>query len=294
MGYHLRQSWLALRANFTAGVATLTTMTLTLTLLALVGLVTLNLEKIVSGLERDVQITAFLKPTKDATASSAQAEAVQSALTRVVGLSSAEYINRDDAYQKLVQEYAALGDAQKLVQNPLQDRVVVKVTDPRKLEEIAVQIRKISGVTDLEYGAQFVTTVLSALATVRTAGYVLVALLLANTLLNILNTIRVAMFARRDEIQVMRMIGATRGFIRAPYVLEGVGLALLASLVTVLLVLPGYNALAERVAALVPYVPVIQDTGVVLRVLAVVTGLGTLLGLFGSLFATNRYLREAE
>jgi cell division transport system permease protein len=292
--YHLRQSWLALRANFTAGVATLTTMTLTLTLLALVGMVTLNLEQIVRGLERDVQITAFLKPTASQSASSLQAEAVQSALSEVEGLSSAEFVSRDAAYQQLVAEYAALGDAQKLVQNPLQDRIVVKVTDATKLEGIAATIRKIPGVADLEYGAQFVSTVLSALFTVRTAGYVLVGLLVLNTLLNILNTIRVAMFARRDEIQVMRMIGATRGFIRAPYVLEGVGLALLSSLVTLLLVLPGYNNLASRVAELVPYVPVIRDDIVTLRVLAVVTGLGVLLGLFGSLFATNRYLREAE
>ena len=294
MMYHVRQSWLALRANFTAGVATLTTMTLTLTLLALVGMVTLNLEQIVRGLERDVQITAFLKPTENAAASSTQSESVLKSLNTLEGLSSAVFISRDEAYQKLTEDYAALGDAQKLVQNPLQDRIVVKVTQPAKLEETAAAIKKIAGVTDLEYGASFVTTVLSALSTVRIAGYVLVGLLLLNTLLNILNTIRVAMFARRDEIQVMRMIGATRGFIRMPYILEGVGLAMLSSLVTLALVLPGYNALAGRVAALVPYVPVIQDDGVVLRVLAVVTGLGVLLGFAGSLFATNRYLREAE
>ena len=285
MIYHLRQSWLALRANFTAGIATLTTMTLTLTLLAFVGLVTLNLEQIVRGLERDVQITAFLKPTTSAAGSSAQSEQVLKALNELEGLSSAEFIGRDEAYRRLTAEYAPLGNAAKLVQNPLQDRIVVKV---------AASVRKIAGVTDLEYGAEFVKTVLDALSTVRSAGYVLVGLLLLNTLLNILNTIRVAMFARRDEIQVMRMIGATRGFIRAPYVLEGMGLALLSSLLTLALVLPGYNVLASRVAALVPYVPVIQDSGVVLRVLAVVTLLGVTLGLLGSLFATNRYLREAE
>ncbi len=294
MIYHLRQSWLALRANFTAGIATLTTMTLTLTLLAFVGLVTLNLEQIVRGLERDVQITAFLKPTANAAGSSAQSERVLRALNELEGLSSAEFIGRDEAYRRLTEEYAALGDAAKLVQNPLQDRIVVKVTDPARLEAVAASVKKIAGVVDLEYGAEFVKTVLDALSTVRSAGYVLVGLLLLNTLLNILNTIRVAMFARRDEIQVMRMIGATRGFIRAPYVLEGVGLALLSSLLTLTLVLPGYNALSARVAALVPYVPVIQDSGVVLRVLAVVTALGVTLGLLGSLFATNRYLREAE
>jgi len=211
--YHLRQSWLALRANFTAGIATLTTMTLTLTLLAFVGLVTLNLEQIVRGLERDVQITAFLKPTANLAGSSAQSERVLKALNELEGLSSAEFIGRDEAYRRLTEDYAALGDAAKLVQNPLQDRIVVKVTDAVRLEAVAAAVKKIAGVTELEYGAGFVKTVLDALATVRSAGYVLVGLLLLNTLLNILNTIRVAMFARRDEIQVMRMIGlALTGF----------------------------------------------------------------------------------
>lgn len=294
MSYHLRQAWAAFRANITAGVATLSTMTLTLTLLALVALVTINLETIVRGLEKDVQITAYLAPTENASLGKTQGDTVITAISAVAGIESSSFISKAEAFEKLKSEYVALQGAAKLIDNPLTDRIVVRIVNPRAIEDIAAQIKTIVGVASLEYGADFVNTVLVTLETVRNIGYGLVLLLVLNTLLNILNTIRVAMFARRDEIQVMRMIGATRGFIRAPYVLEGVLLALLASLLTAAIILPSYSALSTRVSELVPFIPIIKDTTLILQVLGIITLLGLFLGLIGSLWAANRYLREAE
>ncbi len=292
--YHFRQAWLAFRANITAGVATLSTMTLTLTLLALVALVTINLETIVRGLEKDVQITAFLAVTENAALSKSQGEAVLTALSGISGIESSTFVSKTEAFEKLKLDYAALEGTSKLIDNPLADRVIIRVNNPRIIEETAKQVKTIPGVIDLEYGANFVNTVLSTLETVRNIGYALVLLLALNTLLNILNTIRVAMFARRDEIKVMRMIGATRGFIRAPYVLEGLTLALLASLFTLLIIFPTYQIIAARVIELVPFIPIVQDNFLILQVMAVITGLGLVLGLLGSVWAANRYLREAE
>jgi cell division transport system permease protein len=294
MTYHLHQAWLAFRANITAGAATLSTMTLTLTLLALVALVTINLETIVRGLEKDVQITAFLSPVENAAIGKIQGDAVLTALSGVAGIESSVFISKTEALEKLKAEYAALEGATKQIDNPLLDRVIIRVLNPRAIEEIATQVKTIVGVSDLEYGADFVNTVLATLETVRNIGYGLVMLLVFNTLLNILNTIRVAMFARRDEIEVMRMIGATRGFIRAPYVLEGIALALLASLLTTAIIFPAYSAIASRVAELVPFIPVIKDPILVLQVLGIIAALGVILGLLGSVWAANRYLREAE
>jgi cell division transport system permease protein len=294
MSYQLRQAMAAFRGNITAGIATLSTMTLTLTLLALVALVTINLETIVRGLEKDVQITAFLAPTENAALGQVQGDAVLTALSSISGIESSEFISKAQAFEKLKAEYTALEGASKLIDNPLVDRVVVRVQNPRTIEDIAVQLKQIEGVSELEYGADFINTVLSTLETVRNVGYALVLLLVLNTLLNILNTIRVAMFARREEIEVMRLIGATRGFIRAPYVLEGLGLALLASALTSAIIVPAYSAIAARVSELVPFIPIVQDALIVWQVLGVIALLGVVLGLLGSIWAANRYLREAE
>jgi cell division transport system permease protein len=294
VSYHLKQAWMAFRANITAGVATLSTMTLTLTLLALVAMVTINLETIVRGLEKDVQITAFLAPTENLALGKIQGDAVLTALSGISGIESSVFVSKAEAFETLKTEYAALEGATKLIENPLVDRIVVRISNPRAIEEIATQVKTIVGVSEAEYGADFVNTVLVTLETVRNTGYALVLLLVLNTLLNILNTIRVAMFARRDEIQVMRMIGATRGFIRAPYVLEGLVLALLSSLLTAIIIFPAYSAIANQISQLLPFIPIVQDSILVLQVLGLITLLGVFLGLLGSVWAANRYLREAE
>ena len=295
MLYHLRQSWLAVRGNLTAAVATLTTMTLTLTILGLVGLITLNLERIVSNLEQDVQITAFLEPSRTPAEASDKAAQVQQQIAKLPYLESAAFVSKEQALGQLTLDYPYFASATKIIDNPLADRVVIKLKSPRDVKALAAKVEAIAGVQKpVEYGAGVVDNVLNALQAVRAFGYGLVGLLLLNSLFNVLNTIRVAMYARRDEINVMRLIGATRGFIRAPYVLEGVGLGLLASLATLIVLFPTYTIGAGRLQDIVPFLPLIREPVTVLQVIAIVTVLGVLLGLLGSLWATNRYLREVE
>lgn len=297
MLYHIRQSWLALRANLTAGIATLTTMTVTLTMLALVTLVALNLENIVRTIERDVQITAFLENTKTPAEAEALSEAVLMTLqdkTKFPVLDSAKFVPKEEAYANLALDFKSLADATSLVENPLSDRLVIKLTSPTNLVSTAANVRAIVGVKDVEYGSDFAQKVINAISSVRWFGIGLEVLLLLNSLFNILNTIRVAMYARRDEINVMRLIGATRGFIRFPYVLEGLGLGLLASLFTLAIVYPAYMGAVGQLRTLVPFLALIEDNVIVLQVLALITLLGVMLGLLGSLWATNRYLREVE
>jgi cell division transport system permease protein len=295
MLYHLRQSWLAVRGNLTAAVATLTTMTLTLTILGLVALITLNLERIVNTLEQDVQITAFLEPSRSKAEASDKAARVQQEIAKLPYLESAAFITKEQALGQLTLDYPYFASATKIIDNPLSDRVVIKLKSPRDVKALAAKVEAIAGVQKpVEYGAGVVDNVLNALQAVRGFGYGLVALLLLNSLFNVLNTIRVAMYARRDEINVMRLIGATRGFIRAPYVLEGGGLGLLASLATLVVLYPTYTVGAGRLQDIVPFLPLIREPVTVLQVIALVTLLGVLLGLLGSLWATNRYLREVE
>jgi cell division transport system permease protein len=287
MMYHFRQSWLAARSNLTATLGTLATMTLTLTILALVVLLTLNLERISRSIERDVQITAWLKPD-------AKSDEVGQALQGMDSFESVAFVDKTEAYNRLIVDYAYFANASRTVENPLEDRYQIKLKSVNGIKAIADQIRAIPGVEFVEAGEGFVDNVVTAINTIRAFGYGLVGILLLNSLFNILNTIRVAMYARRDEINVMRLIGATRGFIRTPYVLEGAGLGALASLLTLLIVFPTYLQGITRLAGIVPFLELIREPVVVLQVLALLTVLGIMIGFLGSLFATNRYLREVE
>lgn len=287
MSYHLRQALLAMRANLTATLSTLTTMTLTLLMLGGVLLLTLNVNRTLAQLESQVEVAAYLDPDADGAA----------LLRQVQGYSQvvrAQLVPSDRILEEMSRDYPYAREAAALAGNPFPDTLRMQVARVDDSRRVAVAVEALPGVESVEYGANYVDSALRTLTAVRAVGYGLVALLLIGTLFNILNAVRVAMFARRGEIGVMRLLGATRSFIRMPHLIEGMLVGLLAAGLAVGLLATGYRALAERIAAFAPVFPVVTDWNVITPILASVATLGITVGLVGSLFATRRYLRELE
>ncbi|ULH16454.1 ABC transporter permease [Deinococcus sp. KNUC1210] len=287
MNYHFRQSLLAMRGNLTATLATLGTMTLTLLMLGFVVLLTQNVARTLSNLESQVEVAAFLSDNADSAALLTQVRALPQ-------VHDVRLISKAQVLEEMTRDYPYAKDATQLTGNPFPDTLRLKVSRVSDSTVVAGVLSKLSGVQDVEYGSGYVDSTVKTLSAIRGAGYVLVGLLLIGTLLNILNAVRVAIYARRNEISVMRLLGATRGFIRMPHLIEGVLLGLLAGLIAVGLLAPAYFQLADRVRALVPVLPIITDPHAIWPVLGVLVLLGIAVGLIGSFFATGRYLRELE
>lgn len=287
MRYHLRQALLAMRGNITATLATLVTMTLTLLMLGFVLLLTLNVDRTLAQLESQVEVAAFLKPE----AAGSELLARVRALPQV---REARLVTREQVLDEMTRDSPYTRDAADLVGNPFPDTLRMKVSRVEDSRTVAAAVSQLPGVDDVEYGAGYVDPTVRTLTAVRGAGYALVGLLLLGTLFNILNAVRVAMYARRDEISVMRLLGATRAFIRMPHVIEGLIVGVLAAALAVAMLTPAYLGLAGQVRELAPVFPVVTDPETLLPVLGGVAVLGVLVGLAGSLFATQRYLRELE
>ena len=126
----------------------------------------------------------------------------------------------------------------------------------------------------------------------RLIGSVLVVVLLSSALFAIVNSIRAAITARRDEIEVMRLVGATRGFIRAPFLLEGVFLGVLSALLTLLLVVPGYSFIALRLSETLRFLPLVRDPVALAQLSLLLVALAFLVGLIGSALSVSQYLQE--
>ncbi|CAM3208226.1 ABC transporter permease [Deinococcus saxicola] len=287
MTYHFRQALLAMRGNFTATLATLVTMTLTLLMLGFVLLLTLNVDRTLEQLESQVEVAAFLTPEADDAGLLAQARALPQ-------VREARLVSSAQVLDEMSQISPSTRDAAGLVGNPFPDTLRMKVSRVEDSRMVASAVSGLSGVDSVEYGAGYVDPTVKTLTAVRGAGYALVGLLLLGTLFNILNAVRVAMYARRDEISVMRLLGATRAFIRMPHVIEGLIVGILAAALALVLLTPAYLGLAGRVRELAPVLPVVTDWNTLLPVLGGVAALGILIGFVGSLFASRRYLRELE
>jgi cell division transport system permease protein len=262
-------------------------MTLTLLMLGFVLLLTLNVNRTLEQLESQVEVAAFLNVGTDGAALLKQVQGFPQ-------VREAQLVSSEQVLEEMTRDSPYARDAVALVGNPFPTTVRMRVGRVEDSRVVAAAVSRLPGVQDVEYGAGYVDPTVRALTAIRAAGYGLVGLLLLGTLFNILNAVRVAMYARRNEISVMRLLGATRGFIRMPHVIEGVLLGVLAGAVALALLTPAYFELARRVQLFAPVFPVVTDPAVLAPILGGVALLGVIIGLLGSLFASRRYLQELE
>jgi cell division protein FtsX len=125
-------------------------------------------------------------------------------------------------------------------------------------------------------------------------GSILIVVMLTSALFAIVNSIRAAITARHKEIEVMRLVGATQGFIRAPFLFEGLLLGLASAAITVGLVIPGYRFIVQRLDEQLPFVPLMQDDLLLLQVSGLLLVLALLVGLVGSAIGVSQHLREGD
>ena len=125
-------------------------------------------------------------------------------------VAEARLVTSAEVLKEMTRDYPYTREAAELTGNPFPDTLRLRLNKVEDSRAVAAAARALPGVTDVEYGENYVDSAVRALGTIRAVGYGMVILLLLGTLFNILNAVRVAMFARRSEISVMRLLGATR------------------------------------------------------------------------------------
>jgi len=283
--YAFGQAVRAIRGNWVASIATITTMTLSLTILAGFSLASLNLNQVLAALQSELEVTAYLG-----------AQADRSRLLDTVRgwpeVVRADFIGKERALAELVADLPSLSVAAGLVENPLPDTLRLRLLDPGQTAVVRVRLEQLPGVDDVEDGSDAVNTFLAISEALRVVGVILIVVLLSSALFAIVNSIRAAIVAREDEIEVQRLVGATRGFIRAPFLIEGFLLGLMSAVVTLGLTIPGYQLVVARLAPQLPFVPFVRDGALLGQVAALLGALALLVGLVGSAISVSQHLRE--
>ena len=283
--YALQQAMRAIRNNWVASVATITTMTLSLTILAGFSLLSLNLNEVLRELQTELEVSAFLTPDSD-----------PNLLMRTVrewkAVATVEFVGRDRALSQLVADLPSLEQAAGLVDNPLPDTIQMRLFDPSQTPEVRQRLLALPGVADVEDGSEAVETFLALNDALRVAGSILIVVLLGAALFAIVNSIRAAIFAREKEIEVMRLVGATHGFIRAPFLVEGFLLGLFSAVATLALVVPGYQYIVARLGSQLTFVPFVREPVLLAQVALLLAALALLVGIVGSAISVSQHLRE--
>jgi cell division transport system permease protein len=280
-------AWTSFRRNGLMTAAAVTTITVALLVVGAAVLLGLNLGRVASMVEEHVQVVAFLQDGL----SPAGAENVRTAAAALPGVQAVRFVGREEALSRL---QAHLGEGASFADlvgtNPLPDSLELVLTDPSRAAEVAEAVARQPGVTDVGYGGQVVDRLLALTRGIRLLAGMLTLFLAGIALVVVVNTIRLTVIARRQEIEIMALVGATRWFIRWPFVLEGLFEGVAAGALAVLVLGALYVGGVLRLAATMPFLPLVAPAEAALSLLGWVLTAGAGVGTVGSLVAIRRFL----
>ncbi len=285
--YSLSQAMRAIRGNWVASVSTITTMTLSLTILAAFSLLSLNLNQTLASLQGELEVSAYL-------GRDANVDQLLSTIRAWPEVHSVRFVSSDEALASMVASLPSLARAAAIVENPLPNTLHVRLFDPASTPTVRVRLEQLPGVDEVDDSSEAVGTFLALQNVLRVGGSILVVVLLGSALFAIVNSIRAAITARREEIDVMRLVGASRGFIRSPFLLEGLMLGLISAVISLGLVIPGYQFAVANLADQFAFVPFVRDAASLGWVAGALTLLAVLVGLVGSAISVSQFLREDQ
>ncbi|MBS3873799.1 MAG: permease-like cell division protein FtsX [Firmicutes bacterium] len=275
----LRNNWMTL--------ASISTVAVSLLVLGVFLLIAVNVNAVAVNVEGQVQVTAYL-----AEMPSAERAGIEAKIAAVPGVTEVRFVSRQDAWQRLLEWYgenrAFLAGWEE--DNPLRDSFEVRTDSPRLVSEVAAAVGGIAGVEEVLWGREIVEQLLSITRVMRLVGIVLMVGLALAAMFFIANTVRMAIFARRREISIMRYVGATNWFIRWPFVIEGLVLGMLGALLASSVLAWGYYLAVRALVAAIPFWPWVSPWPFLQQLALLLLAIGVFIGICGSGLSLRRYL----
>jgi cell division transport system permease protein len=263
------------------------TVAITIVLLGLFLFVRGALTELGGKLLDQIEVSAYLR--SDATP--AQTAAIARFLAQDPFVASVQFVPKKAGLAELRARTQGAIDTALLTENPLPDKFRIKARTPDDVDAVAASVRRLSGVDNVVYGQKIVQRLLQLGAVLRRVGIGVIVVFFAVAGIIIANTIRLTVYARRREIAIMQLVGATSTYIRLPFICEGLLDGVIGALVAVALLSIARVALWPRLLEALPWAQ-LTVVPVDARVLAAqLIGVGAAIGVVGSWFAVGRHLR---
>jgi cell division transport system permease protein len=296
---HLREGGKSLIRNGWMTFASVSAISISLFILGIFLLLTLNVNYLADQIESQVEIRVYLEVNTP----QSQIDTLQSAIAAIPEVSKVEFVSKEEGLKflrdKLGESGKSLLEGFEGDNNPLNDSFTVEVTDPH---QVAVAAGKVLAMNDgkdtkpiykVNYGQGTVETLFKITHVIRNVGLVLVACLALTAMFLISNTIKLTIHARQREISIMKLVGATNGFIRWPFFVEGVLLGVIGSLIPVALLLYGYRELTGasqvELSLLMMKMKPFDEVSQIVSTLLICIGI--VIGVWGTIISVRKFLR---
>ena len=290
----IRDSIKSVFRNFSLSLASISCITITLIVVAISVVLSYNVSNFTDIIEKNVTMVVFL----DNDINDSQIENIKEQIVGIknVDIDTVEFIDK----MSIADDMMSSSDVLKSVMSdytrensPIQDTFQLKVVDIEDIDVTADKISNIDGVSLVKYGEEMVKKLIKAFDVVRKGCiYIVIALILVTAFL-IANTIKITIFSRKREIEIMRLVGASNINIKIPFILEGLFLGILGSIVPIVLTIIGYNAVYDHFDGVMfsQFIKLVKPEPFVFYVSLILIGIGMIVGMIGSYRAVKKYLK---
>ena len=289
---NIRDSFQSVFRNFSLSLASISCITITLLVVSISMILSVNVNNFATLVEKDVTIVTFL----DANISKEKIKVVEQEIKRLNNIESITFQSKDEITEDMKSSsdtFKSIMDEWSEEENPLQDTYLVKVEDINKIASTAKKIKAIDGVDVIKYGEGMVEQLVSVFDVVRKICLGMVVALIIVTAFLISNTIKITIFSRKREIEIMRLVGASNLNIKIPFIFEGLFLGVIGSIIPIIATVYGYTVLFDNFNGQLfsPFIKLVEPQPFIFLLSGILVIIGILVGMFGSWRAVRKYLK---
>lgn len=293
-GRNVRDAFKSVGRNFSLSIASISCISITLIVVGLSLVLSFNVNNFSKIIRNDVTVVVFLKndATKEEfeTTVKNKIESFENVIAPIElkskEQSKREMMEADDIFKATMETWPE-------DENPLRDSYLIKVKDIEEIKTTVNQIKSIEQVEVVDYGEEMVAQLISAFKLIEKITVIIVAILMVVTVFLIVNTIKLTIFSRKREISIMRLVGASNLTIKVPFVIEGMLIGFLGSIIPVGVVIYGYTVFYEKFNGQIfsPLIKLISPEPFIFVISGIVLLIGILVGMIGSSSAVRKYLK---
>lgn len=286
----IRDSFKSVFRNFSLSLASISCITITLIIVAIAIMGSLNIDSISKNIKKDVTIVVFLNENFD----SSKADRIKSKIEQLDNINSVTFKSKEEEKQELQASSTELNTVISTWEtNPLLDSLLVTVNDLENIQKTADEINSLEEVEMVNYGEAWVNKLITTFKIVEKATIASVIALVLVTVFLIINTIKLTIFSRKREISIMRLVGASNFTIKMPFVIEGMFLGLIGSIIPVIITMYGYFAVYNHFDGQLfsPLLKLIKPEPFIYMTSGIVILIGIIVGMLGSYKAVKKYLK---
>ncbi len=289
---NIRDSFKSVFRNFSLSLASISCITITLIVVSISIILSYNVNNFAENVEKDVTIVVFL----DTNITPEEKDDVEDLIKKIEGVDTYTYQSKGEIAKEMMESSDVFNNIMSSWDDeasPLQSTFQVKVKNIEQIGDVAKKIKKLDHVGTVKYGEGMVEQLVSVFEIVKKVSIGIVIALIVVTAFLIANTIKITIFSRKREIEIMRLVGASNINIKIPFMVEGLILGILGAIIPIIITTYGYSALYNNFDGQLfsPFIKLLKPEPFIFYVSLVLLVIGILVGMFGSWRAVKKYLK---